>query len=145
MKRKFSKERERAVNVQQLTRLYGKRCWYCGQEIDWDGVNESIPAEKIDPVTRKRVGRKEYDGTRMEIDHIIPKSKGGDDSFENMALACGTCNKGKWDQGILEFLKWLAHIRSGRFNCFVLNRLPKEIVDKLDGTEWDRLRKEFFI
>ncbi len=139
MKKKVSKDRQRFINGRELIRLYGRRCWYCGQEIDWDGINESIP-----PKGYKDTRRKEYDGTRIEIDHIISKSKGGEESFENLALACGTCNKAKWNQGILEFLKWLAHIRSGRFNWFILNKLPKEIVDKLDDVEWDRLRKEFF-
>src|SRR4030042_2967561 len=100
MKKKTSKCRERTVNVLRLTAIYGRRCWYCGQEIDYSGMNLSIP-DKV------------YDGTRIEVDHIIPKSKGGDDSFENLALVCGTCNKAKWSEGILEFLKWFAHIRSG--------------------------------
>lgn len=31
----------------------------------------------------------------VQFDHIIPKSKGGDDSEENLALACKPCNNQK--------------------------------------------------
>jgi site-specific DNA-methyltransferase (adenine-specific) len=29
----------------------------------------------------------------MEIDHIIPKSKGGGDYYENYQLLCSNCNR----------------------------------------------------
>jgi 5-methylcytosine-specific restriction endonuclease McrA len=31
----------------------------------------------------------------LTIDHVIPKSKGGDDSWENMVAACLPCNNRK--------------------------------------------------
>lgn len=34
----------------------------------------------------------------FEIDHIIPKAKGGGDYFENYQLLCGSCNKIKGDR-----------------------------------------------
>lgn len=34
----------------------------------------------------------------LTIDHIIPKSKGGDNSWENMCLSCSTCNTKKGDK-----------------------------------------------
>lgn len=32
---------------------------------------------------------------RLTIDHVIPKSKGGDDSWENLVVACSSCNTKK--------------------------------------------------
>lgn len=32
---------------------------------------------------------------QMQVDHIIPSSKGGPDSFENFVCSCGDCNQGK--------------------------------------------------
>jgi 5-methylcytosine-specific restriction endonuclease McrA len=34
----------------------------------------------------------------LTIDHIIPKSKGGDDSWENLVAACLPCNNKKGDR-----------------------------------------------
>ena len=31
----------------------------------------------------------------MTVDHIIPRSQGGETSFENVCLACGSCNEYK--------------------------------------------------
>ena len=39
-----------------------------------------------------------YCGTKREtlsIDHIVPKSRGGETSFENCVIACRTCNRSK--------------------------------------------------
>lgn len=37
----------------------------------------------------------ENSGIAMTIDHIIPRSKGGDNRFENVCLACRSCNEYK--------------------------------------------------
>ena len=39
----------------------------------------------------------------MTIDHVIPKSKGGEDSFENCVTACRPCNAEKDDLTIEEW------------------------------------------
>ena len=36
--------------------------------------------------------------TTFEIEHIIPRSKGGETAFENLCLACPTCNRYKSDR-----------------------------------------------
>ncbi|MDR1788492.1 MAG: HNH endonuclease, partial [Treponema sp.] len=35
----------------------------------------------------------EFDIWNLEIDHIVPKSKGGGDYYENYQLLCGSCNR----------------------------------------------------
>ncbi len=32
---------------------------------------------------------------RLTIDHVVPKSKGGDESFHNLVVACSSCNTKK--------------------------------------------------
>lgn len=41
---------------------------------------------------------------QFEVDHIIPKSKGGGDYYENYQLLCGSCNKIKGDRP-MEYLR----------------------------------------
>jgi 5-methylcytosine-specific restriction endonuclease McrA len=37
------------------------------------------------------------DKIKLNTDHIIPKSKGGEDTFENITTSCQECNLGKYD------------------------------------------------
>lgn len=45
----------------------------------------------------------EDDARAMTIDHILPKSKGGKDTFENCVTACKPCNSKKGDLLIEEW------------------------------------------
>tara|TARA_B100000427_G_C15257527_1_gene485052 strand:+ start:153 stop:674 length:522 start_codon:yes stop_codon:yes gene_type:complete len=38
---------------------------------------------------------KRYDAEKMTIDHILPKSKGGKNTWENLVAACKKCNQRK--------------------------------------------------
>ncbi|MFT5143280.1 MAG: 5-methylcytosine-specific restriction endonuclease McrA [Rhodothermales bacterium] len=61
----------------------------------------SIPYKRIS-LTRKNVmcrdgNRCQYcgDRTRLTIDHVVPRSRGGKDSWENLVTACVPCNNKK--------------------------------------------------
>lgn len=45
-----------------------------------------------------------FDNVNLEIDHIIPKSKGGGDYYDNYQLLCGNCNRIKGDRP-MEYLR----------------------------------------
>jgi hypothetical protein len=40
----------------------------------------------------------------LTTDHLIPKSRGGDDSADNVVLACQPCNTSRGEKGIFEWL-----------------------------------------
>lgn len=42
-------------------------------------------------------GATAQDGGRLEVDHVIPRSKGGEDSQDNLVTSCRWCNLGKSD------------------------------------------------
>lgn len=42
---------------------------------------------------------------KMEIEHVVPKSKGGTDSLSNLVLSCHACNQAKGNQDIQTYLK----------------------------------------
>ncbi|MGB9696947.1 MAG: HNH endonuclease [Ignavibacteria bacterium] len=63
-----------------------------------------VPFKKI-ILSRKNILRRDnhkcqYCGSsiNLTIDHIIPKSRGGDDSWENLVTACVKCNNKKGDR-----------------------------------------------
>ena len=45
-------------------------------------------------------------GGKLEADHIIPFSKGGRDSLDNLTTSCRRCNRQKKDKSIEEFKMW---------------------------------------
>jgi 5-methylcytosine-specific restriction endonuclease McrA len=63
-----------------------------------------IPFKKV-ILSRKNILRRDghqcqYCGVRtgLTVDHIIPKSRGGEDSWENLTAACLRCNNRKGDR-----------------------------------------------
>lgn len=45
------------------------------------------------------------EGKSYHLDHIVPKSKGGDNSLENCGLACKAANQAKNDMNLEEFIQ----------------------------------------
>lgn len=43
-------------------------------------------------------------GPGEHIDHIVPRSVGGDDDWTNFTMACGSCNSSKGTKSLLIFL-----------------------------------------
>ena len=54
--------------------------------------------------------RKRFDIMNLEVDHVIPKSKGGGDYYENYQLLCGHCNRTKGNKP-MEYLRAKIHAR----------------------------------
>ncbi len=44
------------------------------------------------------LSHQDYIMGRLQIDHIEPLAKGGDDTEDNLCLACELCNQYKWTQ-----------------------------------------------
>lgn len=59
----------------------------------------NIPHKEI-PLTRRNILHRDghtcqycgYTGEDLTLDHVVPKSRGGDDSWENIVTACVRCN-----------------------------------------------------
>lgn len=73
--------------IEQVLEKYGTNCHICGKEID---------------LNKPRF--QGYPGWRhgLQIDHIVPISKGGSDNIENVRPAHGFCNlskgNGRWEK-----------------------------------------------
>lgn len=59
-----------------LLEKWGRKCAYCGKE-----------------------------NVRLEVEHIVPKKKGGSDRISNLCIACHDCNQEKAEQDVEHFLK----------------------------------------
>lgn len=71
-----------------LKRVYERdngKCWICGKQTNFDDVLFT------------KDGHKYCGYTHPVKDHLIPLSCGGDESWENIRLACWKCNKEKSD------------------------------------------------
>lgn len=59
----------------------------------------------------------EYAGEKLELEHIIPMSRGGANSLFNVTTSCGECNKRKSNESLF------THIQTNRFEVELMNSL----------------------
>lgn len=64
---------------------------------------ERIEANPVCYLTGRKIDLE--DGRSYHLDHIIPRSKGGDNSMDNCGLACKSANQAKTDLTLEEFVQ----------------------------------------
>ena len=75
-----------------------------------------IPSSRLIPVSRRGVLRRDAQrcaycaGSANTIDHVLPRSRGGQDSWENLVACCLRCNNAKGDRTPSE-MNWTLRIR----------------------------------
>lgn len=83
--------------------------WLCYQYDRWATARHEakyvyVPAERdpIPPAVRWEIHQRDgyrcvYCGEEgeLQLDHVIPYSRGGPDTYENLVSACRTCNRTK--------------------------------------------------
>lgn len=68
-------------------------------------VNKGLPNKLRISVWNKGDGKCVYCGSNLDeknftVDHIYPRSLGGDDKEDNLAISCRSCNSSKKDQSL---------------------------------------------
>jgi len=84
----FKNKKRRQEAILKLSKRFGLVCWYCGVELK----------DKL-----------------VHLDHIIPRSSGGTELLENIALSCSFCNYAKHTYSMEILLNYFKHIRSDKF------------------------------
>lgn len=103
-----------------LLEKWGRRCAYCGRE--------NLP---------------------LEVEHVVPKSRGGTDRVSNLVMSCRQCNDEKggllpdeWLQRLLESRRPRDQLRAARLPA-VLAQLkePLRAVAAVNATRWELYRR----
>jgi len=85
---------------EKLLRISKNKCWYCGDNITI---------------------------SKMRIDHLVPKSKGGKDIFSNYRPSCVFCNLSKTNLSLEQYRLRVAYQKEERPN------IPKNILEFLNN------------
>jgi 5-methylcytosine-specific restriction endonuclease McrA len=76
------------------------------------GKNGPLTGNDLKELFVKQSGRCYYCGvllyqTKWEVDHMLPVSRGGGDSIDNLCVACVPCNHRKFTKTVAEFMEVL--------------------------------------
>lgn len=117
------------IDALEVIEKYGSDCHICGKPID---LNISR-----DP---KNVGSK----NSLQIDHVIPRTKGGSDEIENLRPAHAFCNKRKSDAFVTRLEEEIEEEveieiedikkKNGKPNGLAINELVKLYFDNFSGS-----------
>lgn len=97
-------KREGTRTYEELINLYNR--WKSGNKFEVTKkqerqiMNDNIRYNVLrrDNFTCQKCGATVQDGVKLEVDHIIPVSKGGKTNMNNLQTLCNRCNKGKCDK-----------------------------------------------
>ncbi len=62
----------------------------------------------------------------LQTDHLIPRSRGGSDSADNLVQTCNRCNSSRGDQGIFQ---WLGLKEKDKLHRLVAGKYLKELFE----------------
>ena len=65
----------------------------------------------------------------LQVDHLIPRNRGGSDSADNMVWSCRFCNSSRGDKGVFE---WLGLKEKDSLHMLVAGKYLKELYDLHD-------------
>jgi 5-methylcytosine-specific restriction endonuclease McrA len=98
---KAERHSERTVGVQTkraLIERYGRNCVFCSIPLIREQVRTAISRSYPEAVSWGAANFTQHAALQcmsMQYDHVLPHSRGGNSSLENMVLTCAPCNYGR--------------------------------------------------
>lgn len=102
-KRKIEKIVQAKLRGFFLTEKVNGRYAKCRATFKTKDLVEKIEANPVCYLTDRKINLE--DGRSYHLDHIIPRSKGGDNSIENCGLTCRAANQAKNDLVLEDFVQ----------------------------------------
>src|SRR5512139_2484932 len=95
---------------------------------------------------REQELRKEYvfchSTLDLSTDHLIPRSRGGHDSADNLVLACQPCNTSREEKGVFE---WLGLKEKDKLHRLVAGKYLKQLLTLHEQAETLEISKDQII
>jgi len=122
-----STQRERAIQRVRLCRQQREMCAYSGATI-----TDKIAA----------------DGSGLEVDHIVPRSRNGNNGMNNLVLCYATANQGKGNRTPIDWLNKehfgqlelrFKHLEGSKKDK---SAITKDNVDMMDNAKWNNLHRK---
>lgn len=88
-----------------LIERYGRNCVFCGIPLIRTEIRDAIKRcypEALPWENRNPDQHAAFQCMWMQYDHLVPHSRGGDSSIENVVLTCAPCNYARWHWTIEE-------------------------------------------
>jgi 5-methylcytosine-specific restriction endonuclease McrA len=83
----------------------GHHCRFCGIPVINPAIRHKLAAQFPEAVPWGRVNSSQHAAFQcmwMQFDHILPNSRGGESSFDNIVIACAACNFGRMESTLEE-------------------------------------------
>jgi HNH endonuclease len=78
---------------------YGRNCVFCGIPLISDRVRNAFRRTYSDVLPWGRSNSTQHAAFQcmwMQFDHVLPHSRGGDNTLNNVVVACAPCNNARW-------------------------------------------------
>jgi len=114
--------------IQEFIKNRGKTIWEHRRK-----NRKPVPGSTRYEVLKRAKGKCELCGISkeikaLEVDHIVPKNKGGEDSINNYQALCYTCNSNKGDRDDTDFRNINEIYNLNNSNCIFCNENIKKTI-----------------
>lgn len=88
-----------------LRKRDGYHCRFCGIPVIRKEIRERVKRLYPEAVTWGRTNLSQHAAFQalwLQYDHVLPHSRGGDNSLDNSVITCAPCNYAKWNYHVTE-------------------------------------------